>query len=34
MDLKILAATISADQKGKQPKSIIKGLIEQFGSTK
>ena len=34
MDAAILATSYSADQKGKQPKSVIKGLPEQFGSTR
>ena len=33
MDWTILATSIFADQKGKQTKSIIKGLPEQFEST-
>ena len=34
MDSKMLATSISADQKGKQPKSVIKGLPEEFGPTR
>ena len=34
MDSTILATSISADQKGKQPKSVIKDLSEQFGSAR
>ena len=30
MNSTILATSISADQKGKQRKSVIKGLLEQF----
>ena len=33
MDSTILATSFTAEQKGKQPKSVIKGLPEQFGST-
>ena len=34
MDSTILATSISTDQKGKEPKSVIKGLPEQFGTTR
>ena len=34
MDSTTLVTSISADQKGKQPKSVIKGLPKQFGSTR
>ena len=33
MEPTILATTVSADQEGKQPNSIIKDLPEQFGLT-
>ena len=34
MDSTILATSVPANQKGEQPKSVIKGLPEQFGSTR
>ena len=34
MESTISSTGISADQKGKQPKSVIKGLPEQLGSAR